>query len=524
MLSLFPRLAGAAGACVLATLSLWALPVEAQRHVLEWEHLIRTPLNERPEVLAADAEGGYLVAGSVRDDTASYSTPPTFAFWVARIRPDGTLDWKRPLPLAPDVWGEVGALIPESDGGMTLFRSGTVDFVSHTQAVMSRLDASGEERWQHRFGPGVACTGSSCIAEFIDAIPTHDGGYLAAGSLFGPGMEIPGRYDTSRDGWLVKFTAAGEVAWQQAYGGNGFGFIHAVVQMADGGYAFAGYNGIASREPGFWVARVDEAGALLWERALYLDDTVEGALTLAETDDGGLLAGGDCQRRLCLVRLTPQGDTAWIHQSEEQVAWLKAMRIVPLSAGRYAVLGDRAGASDLPAAAPWLPQSDAWVFIINEAGLVEQQQTAGASGSPTDLVVAPDGGFVVLNQVKTRLTYDTYGSNWRYDAWLGKLYPDFSDVAVEDLPERAPSEAIEVHVWPNPIRQHGTVAVRLPGAGTVDLAVYDMLGRRVLEMGRRSGLGTMDVRIEASALPAGVYLLRAQGEQGGSAGRRFVVQ
>ena len=64
-------------------------------------------------------------------------------------------------------------------------------------------------------------------------------------------------------------------------------------------------------------------------------------------------------------------------------------------------------------------------------------------------------------------------------------------------------------VWPNPAGSRATVRVGVPEAGPVDVAVYDVRGRRVLAAasGDRPA-GWFEVPVEAGRLAAGVYVVR----------------
>ena len=76
-------------------------------------------------------------------------------------------------------------------------------------------------------------------------------------------------------------------------------------------------------------------------------------------------------------------------------------------------------------------------------------------------------------------------------------------------------KAAEVSVAPNPVRSRATVSLRVRAEQEVTVALYDVLGRRVrtlhdapLAPGRAHTL-----RVNASGLSSGLYLLRANGEQ-----------
>jgi hypothetical protein len=70
-------------------------------------------------------------------------------------------------------------------------------------------------------------------------------------------------------------------------------------------------------------------------------------------------------------------------------------------------------------------------------------------------------------------------------------------------------------IGPNPVRQQATVTLRLRDEQDVDVALYDVLGRRVrsvhtgaMASGRRHTLS-----LDVNGLASGLYLLRASGEQ-----------
>jgi hypothetical protein len=83
--------------------------------------------------------------------------------------------------------------------------------------------------------------------------------------------------------------------------------------------------------------------------------------------------------------------------------------------------------------------------------------------------------------------------------------------------------ALAVDVAPNPARGAAEVRVDLPVAGPVRVAVYDALGRTVAVLAEGPmAAGPHALRLDAGALPPGVYVVRAAGA-GTSAVRRITV-
>lgn len=93
-------------------------------------------------------------------------------------------------------------------------------------------------------------------------------------------------------------------------------------------------------------------------------------------------------------------------------------------------------------------------------------------------------------------------------------------VSTEGAPESA---AVALSVYPNPSHAAATVRFTLDRAQRVKLAVYDVLGRRVLseDLGAQP-VGETSHRIDLATLPAGVYVVRLDGGIGTRATARII--
>ena len=82
-----------------------------------------------------------------------------------------------------------------------------------------------------------------------------------------------------------------------------------------------------------------------------------------------------------------------------------------------------------------------------------------------------------------------------------------------------PAELALTGAYPNPTSGLATVAFALPEAADVELAAYDVLGRRVAVLASGTAeAGTHEAALDATALPAGLYVVRLQ------AGERVLAQ
>jgi hypothetical protein len=83
---------------------------------------------------------------------------------------------------------------------------------------------------------------------------------------------------------------------------------------------------------------------------------------------------------------------------------------------------------------------------------------------------------------------------------------------------------LEVAVHPNPVRGTASLVVTLPEAGSVAVAVFDALGRRVWDAAPvRLEAGSHAVPLDVGGLPPGVYLVRVTAGGAAPVTRRVVV-
>jgi len=143
-------------------------------------------------------------------------------------------------------------------------------------------------------------------------VQLRDGGYaFASGTTsFGPGQG-------QANFWLLKVDEQGDSVWSNAYGGNEREYFNSFVQTTDGGFALAG--GTQSFGAGgydFWLVKTDENGDSLWSRT-YGGNSVDICFSVIQTQNGGFaLAGftssfGAGGPDFWLVKTDANGDSIW---------------------------------------------------------------------------------------------------------------------------------------------------------------------------------------------------------------------
>ncbi|HYE94808.1 MAG TPA: YCF48-related protein [Rubricoccaceae bacterium] len=157
----------------------------------------------------------------------------------------------------------------------------------------------------------------------------------------------------------------------------------------------------------------------------------------------------------------------------------------------------------------WVATTEDVVLHSTDGGATWQELTVNsrpeAFGSFTGVVATPGGSAWVVG----------FG---------GHIYALNPPVATEPtIPVPAAGLALSAPV-PNPARSAVRFTLALAAAQRVTITAYDALGRRVavLHEGPMAA-GTHALALDVSALAPGVYVVRADGPNGGSASRRLVV-
>ncbi len=93
-------------------------------------------------------------------------------------------------------------------------------------------------------------------------------------------------------------------------------------------------------------------------------------------------------------------------------------------------------------------------------------------------------------------------------------------VATDDDPTRA----FSVSVWPNPVVSSATFSIQTAEPTDLEVVVYDALGRQVASTQAVLGSGTVQVPLDLSLLPAGLYIARVTGSDAVAVQRLTVVR
>jgi len=249
-------------------------------------------------------------------------------------------------------------------------------------------------------------------------IQTNDGGYAMAGRTLSFGVAGSGNM------WLVKTDAHGTMEWNKAYGGTGIEIAYSVIQTDDGGYAIGGETGSRSEERDMWLVKTNSTGDIQWQKTYGLAGSIfESSTSLTHTTDGGYALAGfremvGADSNFYLVKTDEDGNMQW-DMTYGGATREVASDAIQTSDGGYMLTG----------AANLLGSPDLWLVKTDASGNMEWNQTYGGVGSEWahSVVQISDRQYVVAGHT----TSFGVGSA---DFWLIKLAPEKHYLVVQTEP------------------------------------------------------------------------------------------
>jgi hypothetical protein len=246
-----------------------------------------------------------------------------------------------------------------------------------------------------------------------------DGGYLVAGYTLSNDGDVIGHHGSENtDGWILKLDKNGNKIWQKPIGGTSGDGLNTIVASPGGGYVLAGntrsQDGDASGNHGemdFWVVKIDEAGALLWQKQLG-GSKDDHALSMIASPGGGYVLVGSTYSKDGDVRYRTGVENAWIVKLDENGnrLWQRAL------GGTHKLDADAAKAVATTADSGYMVvgrtyrnpkrggdigNSDILIAKLDAVGNLVWQNKVSTSGTEeaNAIVKSADGGFLVAGSI-----------------------------------------------------------------------------------------------------------------------------
>ncbi|MBA3647213.1 MAG: T9SS type A sorting domain-containing protein [Chitinophagales bacterium] len=219
-------------------------------------------------------------------------------------------------------------------------------------------------------------------------IQTTDGGYAVAGNSNSYDGNVTGNHGGSYSGdyWIVKLDNYGAIQWQKCLGGSGDEHASSLRQTTDGGYIVAGTSssndGDVTGNHGsygsedYWIVKLDSTGNIQWQKSLggsYSDF----AQSVIQTSDGGFIIAGGTESN--------DGDVTGLHGYDGSNA-------------------------------------DCWIVRIDSVGEIEWQKCFGGSEDDfaNSIIQTNDYGYIFTGSSSSS-DGDVTGNNGDIDYWIVKI-------------------------------------------------------------------------------------------------------
>ncbi len=353
---------------------------------ITWSRTYGTGLEDSGLSVVGSSDGGYVVAGTIRDEEAWEQDA-----WLLRLDAMGEPLWQRTY--AWDARERWNVVVETADGGLALAGGAAVDRTTGRAGIAARLDAGGVPLWAVGFVPSPASGPEILVERITDVVPLDSGGIAVAGQA--SGNIVVARLDPS--GGLVQMrllSGTGTDSWNAP----------SLARTADGGLAVGARGGVDNpSEHSYVLAKLDAGGDLEWAKtyagALASEPPAGLATVLCSTSGSYFVASdytlGSGYRGILGLALDASGRPSWarVYTSD---SWdlCAGLSVAPSHPGGWTIAG-------------YWRRADAWLLRIGEDGSVDwslRYHESGVTPYVRDEMravdQAPDGGIVAAGSTE----------------------------------------------------------------------------------------------------------------------------
>jgi hypothetical protein len=467
--------------------------------VLHFERIFGPEDGGGLSAIVQTADGGYFLSGStpnLDEDVAD--------IYLAKTDQHGDLTWSGRI--VDDEYSEgAGEIVPLSDGNYLLFGNRTrQSAVPRPNMQLMKIDGTGNTIWAQTYGDDGSDEGADIVA-------TSDGSYLLCGSSDSfPRNGVPGK-----DVYLVKVNDVGVEQWSKTYGGEG-GDTGSKIIATDGGYLILASStswAVDSQDQDFYLVKIDSDGELLWETH-FGGILREGAADVAELPGGGYAVAGYSQligkgREMYLATVDAAGELVWERRYGEEYqdgasnVLVADDGIIISGSIQVLILQSQSGSEQYEYSDIFVIKTD---FDGNE--LWRYQFGGYRSEGASEMVFNAAGNIVITGSTSS---YATNGSVF-FLSFTPSGVP-LSIIGGHEL--TLPSVFHLKPNYPNPFNASTVIPYDLDMDSRVRINIYNLRGQKIrtlLDVDQRIGRHT--VGFDASDLSSGVYFYELQTGRG----------
>jgi hypothetical protein len=413
-----------------------------------WTRTYGGAYNDGFRSVIATSDGGYLAVGY----TYSYGGDDANMFAV-KIDAYGNAAWQTTYGGAGRDYAFAAC---EVAGDFVIVGYTTSLGAGKEDVYVVRIDADGDTVWTRTYG-------GSAPDEARAVCAAGDGDVVVAGRTesFGAG---------NGDVYVLRVDAAGDTVWTHTYGGAECDWGQSVCETYDGYYAVGGTTASNTANRDIVVLKIDPDGVAAWQKYFGLTGSVSpdwGMAVCASPDSGVTLAGYQAAEGVdpgdAVILGVSKAGTQVYYRKYGSAYYQYGCGICPTHDGGFVICGCNKN--------PDTQKND--LLLLKRMAGSGWQWTKIVGGALSDwgssVIQTQAGCFLVAGHTAS------FGSGG-LDGWLVKLCD--ATASVDDRGERG-GGTLDLVPDPNPFGCGTTIRFRIPTAGQVTLAIYDVSGRRV---------------------------------------------
>ena len=422
----------------------------AQAPDIQWQNAFGGSTYDYLRCIDATTDGGFILGGESWSSISGDKTENTFGYddyWVIKTDASGNMMWQNNiggsandrLYAIQQTSGNGYILGGESSSGISGDK--TEENIGYSDYWIIKLDENGNIIWQNTLG-------GSEFNNLRSVEQTMDGGYILGGwsssDISGDKTEMS---NGSYDYWVIKLDMSGNIVWQNTIGGDAADYLYQASQTLDGGYILAGYSssGISGDKTeanagtrDFWIIKLNASGNILWQNTIGGDDN-DNLYALDLTADGGYILGGTSESGISgdKTELNTGGDY-WIVKldSSGNILWQNTIggnsfdefkTLMQTADGGYLIGGKSISAISRDKTEAVIGMDDLWIIRLDQNGNILWQNTIGGTEGEVfaGMCQLNDLSFVIgawsLSGVSGDKTNPGYGAS---DYWLMQFDPE----------------------------------------------------------------------------------------------------
>ncbi|WP_448520679.1 hypothetical protein [Rhodoflexus sp.] len=281
---------------------------------------------------------------------------------------------------------------------------------------------------------------------------------------------------------IVKLDNNGAVVWDKNYGGQETEEAFAICETRDGGFLVVGssdsYGGGADMKD-IWVVKLDKNGDRQWAKIYGEDDSIEEGHSVIQLEDGSFVILANSTKittgksDIILIKINEKGDQIWRREFGLPANSETGAQVIATKEGGFMIAGSKE--VRVQSKVTW----NFWLIALDKDGSKVWEQTYGGrmGERANGIAQTPDGGFVLAGY-----TY-SFAKEGSHDIWVLKVDSKGTKVWDTTTGTNSTDEALDVIVT-----RDGKIAV----AGYIDIFVPDANNENTSKEGNNAFVMLLD--------------------------------